>query len=623
MASTSELLAQALAHHQAGQLQEAEQLYRQVLTLEPNNVDTLHYLGILAHEQGRDDVAREYILRALALKPDSAEANYNLGIVLSALGDRLGAISALGRAAEIKPDFAEAQFKLGNALKEIGRLNESEQCLHAAVALDPNFSDAYNNLGNVLLARGKLDEAFAAYQRAHKLRPDDAELLYNLGFAAQERGELDSAIEFYRRAIERAPQLVAAHINLGSALREKGEAAEAIRCFGRALELKPDSAEALNGLGSVYHEECRTELAIDYYRRAIELRPSFPKALNNMALALMTQGQLDEALDCADRALRLEPDFADAHVTKSFILLLCGEFAHGWQEYEWRWKTKHVPSPDRYGPVWRGEPLEGKTILLHAEQGFGDTIQFIRYAANVKDRGGATLVRCPRTLLPLLRRCPGIDRIRADDERPEGFDTHAPLLSLPRIFGTRIDSIPSRVPYLFADPALVESWRTRLSSLKGFRIGINWRGRGGLGTFRRRDIPAREFAALAQVPGVQLVSLRKDVDAGELSGDMPMLDLGGELDAAHGAFMDTAAVMMNLDLVITSDTAIPHLAGALGIPVWLALPFVPEWRWLLDRSDSPWYPTMRLFRQKRTGDWAGVFREIEDALIDLVRSSGR
>jgi hypothetical protein len=330
----------------------------------------------------------------------------------------------------------------------------------------------------------------------------------------------------------------------------------------------------------------------------------------------------------------LKPDYADAHWNLSLLVLRFGDFEQGWVEHEWRWKIDQTQPREFSKPRWDGEALEGQTILLHAEQGFGDTIQFVRYAALVKERnpGAGVVVQCQKRLVNLLRTCRGIDRLVLEGGELPAFDVHAPLLSLPGILKTTLETIPADVPYLFADEGLVAKWKAKLDAVKGFRVGINWHGREGNVESRRRDVPLEFFEGLAQVPGVRLVSSQKGEAAtrsevggqgselGETDAARPTIVDVGEFDTDSGAFMDTSAIMMNLDLVITSDTSVAHLAGALGVPVWVALPFVPDWRWLLDRSDSPWYPTMRLFRQKRIGDWMGVFEEIRAALAERVRS---
>ena len=315
----------------------------------------------------------------------------------------------------------------------------------------------------------------------------------------------------------------------------------------------------------------------------------------------------------------LKPDYADAHWNLSLLNLLTGDFESGWPGFEWRWQTKQQNFHRRHDsrPLWDGQPLAGRTILLHAEQGLGDTIQFVRYVPLVQERGGRVVVECQPPLLSLLADSPGIDLVLAQGEPLPAFEVQAPLLSLPGILGTTLGSIPARVPYLRADPELAQSWRKKLEPLGGFKVGIVWQGNPQFKGDRQRSIPLRHYQALARVEGVRLLSLQKGPGADPLRAGataFPVLDLGAQLET----FGDTAAVLENLDLLISSCTSVPHLAGALGVPVWLALPFVPDWRWLLEREDSPWYPHHRLFRQDRPGDWNGVFERIATALRDLV-----
>lgn len=301
-------------------------------------------------------------------------------------------------------------------------------------------------------------------------------------------------------------------------------------------------------------------------------------------------------------------------------MLLLGDFKHGWAEYEWRFSSGKVESFDFPQPQWKGQNISGKTILLYAEQGLGDTIQFVRYASMVKNQGAYVIVACQKPVAKLLTNISGIDQLITEGQPFPVFDCYAPLLSLPGIFKTELSSIPAKVPYLFADQALAAYWQSRLRGVSGFRMGINWRGKVDSAEWIQRDIPLDLMASLAELPGVRLISLQKgpgQQDLTSAAGRLPIIDLG-EFDTEQGAFMDTAAIMMNLDLIITSDTSIAHLAGALGVPVWVALPLVPDWRWLLDRSDSPWYPTMRLFRQEQIGDWTGVFENIKTALFKLL-----
>ncbi|MBI3466815.1 MAG: glycosyltransferase, partial [Planctomycetes bacterium] len=376
-------------------------------------------------------------------------------------------------------------------------------------------------------------------------------------------------------------------------------------------------------------------------------KPDYHEAHYNFGIALGQQGKLHESIARLEHALRVKPDYGDAHMSRAMAWLLQGKLDQGWQEYEWRWKCKNTKKPPFRQPLWDGSPLEGKAILLHVEQGLGDTIQFIRYAPVVKKLGGNVAVLCQRPLTRLLASCSSIDFLTCKPDEVPPVDLQAPLMSLPGIFRNTLQTIPADVPYLSADAGLVEHWRQKLgcpadpphkpdapardtagnpslalrAGVGPFRIGIAWQGNPKYLGDRLRSIPLVKFAPLAQVEGVCLISLQKGPGADQVRAvqdHFRVVDLGPEVDEAAGPFMDTAAIITNLDLVITSDTAIPHLAGALGVPVWTALAYAPDWRFLLEREDSPWYPTMRLFRQKKLGDWDEVFDRIAQELANKL-----
>jgi hypothetical protein len=333
-------------------------------------------------------------------------------------------------------------------------------------------------------------------------------------------------------------------------------------------------------------------------------------------------------MEGCEKILRLQPNVAEAHVNRGIALLLKGDMEQGWPEYEWRMRSVEWAAAVKTLPIplWDGGLLRGRTILLRPEQGLGDTIQFIRYAPLVKQRGGTVVFECPKALKQILAGCPGIDQVVEQGlPLPAGVDVHAHLASLPALLGTTLSNIPATIPYLHADPALEASWREKLAANPGFKIGIAWQGNPSYRGDGQRSVPLTRFATLAGLPGVRLFSLQKGKgceQVQQVAGQFSVIDLGPRLDETAGAFMDTAAVMKNLDLVITSDTAIAHLAGALGVPVWVALAFIPDWRYLLERTDSPWYPTMRLFRQSTPGDWNGVFERIAAEVAGPAATAG-
>jgi tetratricopeptide (TPR) repeat protein len=580
----------AVQHHRAGGLREAEQLYRQILALQPEHADALHHLGLVAHRTGQIVSAVDLIRRAIALNPNLFGAHNNLG----------------------------------NALRDMGRLHEAMAAYQQAIALRPDYAAPYNNLGNTLKGIGQLEQAIAAYRQAIALEPNLPETHNNLGAALKEQGLLDESIAASRQAIALRPDFPEAHHNLANALSEKGMLRESIAAARQAIALKPDYPEAHNNLGVALRGEGRLDESIAAYREAIALRPDFPEAHHNLAVDLLSRG----------------------------------DFQEGWKEYEWRWRCKDFPSA-RWNypqPQWDGSDLTDRTILLHSEQGLGDTIQFIRYVPLVAERGGRVIFRGEAQLRRLLHGTPGIEKWFVPGEALPQFDVHCPLLSLPLAFQTTLESIPAKVPYLSSDPTLGESWRSRLAAYPpAFKVALVWAGNLRNKNDRQRSMKLTDLAPLTSLPGVRFFSLQKGeaaVPAGALPEGTELIDWTGELND----FAETAALIDNLDLVISVDTAVAHLAGAMGKPAWLLLPFAPDWRWMEAReakaeggrrkveegrrrgakiesppfgrppsafrlSSSAWYPTMRLFRQPAAGDWASVIAEVANALPQQIESS--
>ncbi|HEX7379880.1 MAG TPA: tetratricopeptide repeat protein [Pirellulales bacterium] len=609
----NELLAASRHWHDSGNLAQAETGYRQLLVNEPANAELWYLLGTASQSLGKLGEAKAAFERSVSLKPGFAPAHNSLGITHAQQGRAREAEKCFAAAVDADPSFAHAHNNLGNARKEQGRLEEALVSYQQAVRLKHDFAEAYNNLGNLQRELGQLDEALANCREALRLRPDMPDALNNLGAVHTAKRQWSEAADCFRKALTYRPDHAEACGNLAMALRELGEIEEAIVHFRHALRLRPDFAEAHGALAMALSQQGDLEGALASCREALRLKPELASAHLSMGFLLSELGRRDEAIACCDRALELEPDLPDAHKNRSLIWLLEGKLAEGWQEYEWRWKCPELPERPFQQPLWDGAPLAGRTILLHAEQGLGDTLHFIRYASLVRDRGGRVLLVCQRPLVSLLARAPGVEQVVAQGDPIPAFDTHAPLLGLPRIFGTTLENVPAQVPYLIPDAAAAARWRDELSATPGLKIGIAWQGSRTHRRDRGRSIPLRLFAPLADLPGVQLYSLQKNFGQEQLAQVAfrdRVIDLSSRLDT----FDDTAAVVDGLDLVIACDTSLVHLAGGLGKPTWIAITAVPDWRWLLEREDSVWYPTARLFRQRKRGDWQEVFERMTTTL---------
>lgn len=446
-----------------------------------------------------------------------------------------------------------------------------------------------------------------------------------LGMACHDQARYDEAVEAYHKAIDIQPNFPVALSNLGNTLKQQGKLVEAESTCREALRLKPDYSTAFNNLGVALVAQGRLEEAADTFEQALALMPNDAVTHSNLSAALVRQGKYAEAEANSKQALSLNPNYAEAHKNQGIVWLLLGDFERGWPEYEWRWQCPGSKMPNYSPPLWQGEPLDGKTILLHHEQGLGDTIQFVRYAPILKRRGaGRVVVKTQKPLMQLLSSCDGIDELVCDDAQLPPFDVHIPMLSMPGALETTIETIPGVAAYIRPDQELVESWKQRLAKYDGFKIGVAWQGSPDFHADAQRSVPLKHFKKLATVPGIQLFSLQKGYGTEQLEAlkyDFEVVDFGDELDVEAGPFMDTAAIIQNMDLMITSDTSVPHLAGALGVPTWVALSISPDWRWLLEREDSPWYPTMRLFRQHTLDDWDGVFARIAAALKQHVSAT--
>lgn len=547
----AKLLNQAFSHQQQGRLQEALVLYQQVLAAEPTNFLALDSLGTLHGQAGRFEGALNYFTQASLVQPN---------------------------------DFA-VHFNLGMALKELKRYDEALASFNKAISLNPVFAEAYNNRGSVLKERKRYNDALISFDMAITLKPGFAN-------ACNNRGVL--LLEIFKRYDE------------------------ALVSFDKAIEFKPDFSEAHYNRGSALKELKRYQEALISFDKAIALNPGFANAYNNRGVILTEVfKRYSEALVCYEKTIKLRPDFAEAYYNRSSILLLLEDYKEGWPLYEWRWKTQHLKGYARNfkQPLWLGEPsIVGKTILLHAEQGLGDTIQCVRYVPLVERLGAKVVLEVPAVLAPLIRSLKGsFTLIASGDELPD-FDLHCPLMSLPLAFRTTVDTIPAEVSYLAAVQKKQAEWHARLGEKIKLRIGLVWSGSKMHLNDRNRSIALRTLEPLLQF-NFEYHSLQKEVGSDDKAFLANHTQIQTHENELHD-FADTAALISELDLVIAVDTSVAHLAGALGKPVWILLPYAPDFRWMLERNDSPWYPTAHLFRQDSLGDWEGV---IENVVLELRR----
>jgi Tfp pilus assembly protein PilF len=477
------------------------------------------------------------------------------------------------------------------------------------------------DLGLKFNALNRHQKALDSFDLAIQLQPDFFEAHGNRGAMLAALGRHDDAIESYRKAIAIRPDFADAHSNLGSALTHLQRYDEALASLDRAIALRPDHADALYNRGNALKPLQRYEEALASYDRAIALRPNHADAHNNRGQVLRELERYDEALASYDRALALQPQHVMAHCNAAALRLLTGDFERGWVHFEWRWRKKSVIAANRNfpHPMWRGEPIAGKTILIHSEQGLGDTIQFCRYVPLVAARGAQVIFEVQKTLREIMVPLAAEAQVTAKGGPLPAFDLHCPLVSLPLAFGTRLETIPPAAGYLSAPAQRMTAWQSRLDGKPCPRIGLVWSGNPGHERDRERSIDLRAFMPLLDAAGakVTFVSLQKGVrgeDAALLSERADILDYGTGL----ADFSDTAALISQLDLVISVDTSVAHLAGALGKPVWILLTYFPDWRWLLGRDDSPWYPAARLFRQDKSRTWDGVIARVRQALRQLT-----
>jgi tetratricopeptide (TPR) repeat protein len=553
----------ASGYYQQGDLRQAENICRSILKEQPDNFHVLYFAGMIYYRLGEYDSSIKYIKKATGLNPNHAEAYYNLG----------------------------------NAFRQKGQFDEAISCYLEAFKLNPAFYEAYNNLGIVFQSRNQPDEAIIYYRKALELNPRLADAYYNLGTIFQDKEQFDEAIVNYKKALQIDQNFTDVYYNLGNIYRETGSLDEALSCFQKALRFNP-------GLDDAYH---------------------------NIGTVLMQKGMYDEALSYFRKALQLNPNLVDARWSISLIHLACGNFSQGWREYESRWHLKDTPRRNFYQPPWDGSSLKGKNLLVYDEQGVGDEIMFASCLPQIIAEAALCIIETDKRLVPVFARsfpkAKVIERITEDAAYPpelQNLDMRVPIGSLPKFLRPNLASFPVQKAYLIPDALKTEVWQNRFASLgKGFRVGISWRGGGSKDVRLARSTVLAQWEKLFSIPGIHFVNLqyvdcKKELEEARQKVGVSIHDWE---DADPLKDLDNfASEIAALDLVVSVDNATVHMAGALGVPVWTLLPFACDWRWMQKFEDTPWYPSMRLFRQNTYGDWNDVFERVYKALKAAVQN---
>ena len=629
----------AVNFFQAGDLQGAETICLQIIGQNPHNSKAFGLLGLILRQKGDIYGASDALRTAIKSDPNNLQALFNYGVVLLEINEIPAAIGAFRKAIHLLPHFPEAYFNLGNALFKQDSVSEAITCYRQAVILKPDHIDAHYNLGLALKRNQEFNQAALAFEHVISFQPEHADALFNLGLILHFKEDLETAKTFYQKAINADSNQNPARYNLGIVFSDQKNYTAAVAIFKELVELQPDYPEAFNNLGlalfscekldeaEVYLQkaiELRADFydaysnlgnifleweelskAKEYYKKAVSFKHDFHKAWYNLAKCYSLENNLPESLKTYRKAIEIKYDLVEAHWNLSHVLLANGEFSEGFKEYLWRWQRKEAIFIKFTQPEWQGETIPYGTLLVHTEQGLGDAIQFVRYLKMVKPRVKKLILACEKTLIGLFATVAGIDELidkTAIPQIADKVDYHVPILNLPTIFETTLASTPDQVPYVTEDQSMVEKHKHHFQNFQDiFKVGIVWQGNPLHKNDHNRSCRLDDFLPLLSIPQTVFFNLQKNND--DKTHVKNLKNLGPFLDT----FADTAAIISHLDLIISVDTSVAHLAGAMAKPVWALIPFVPEWRWMLDREDTPWYPTMRLFRQQKRKDWQEVF----------------
>lgn len=635
----------AFSLHQQGNLEQAEKAYRELLAVDAQCADAWQLLGALLIQQNRLEDAIAVLNKAMLLRPESAQIYTNLGVAFSRLSRLDDALMAYKQSIAIHPDDAMVHQNMGRLLSKMKRYEESAAAFESAASRSDRNQELLMSWGIALIRAGKKKDALVPIEKVLASDPNHTSALKALGqclLSIDSRKE--EAIEIWTKLATTEPDNAGIFTNLASSLRKSERLVEAESACRRALAIQPDFFPALCNLGLIQSTLEQPEEAIETLRRAVDVdnartlgdsdRFSHPAyqtldsktwddlsctARCQLAALLNVWGAYDEAMQFVESSLARNPNHVDSIMMKSFLYLQSGRYVEGWPGYESR---KSNPNGPRSFPIreWRGEDIRNQTLLLHWEQGLGDTLQFVRYCKLVRPFARKVILLVQASLYELLKNCDLADIVIPEGNEIPPFDCHAPIMSLPFLFRSSVETLPREVPYLRADATLVDAWHHRLAAYPGFRIGIAWQGNRAFAFDYLRRLKLEYFERFARIPGVRLFAIQKGDGSNQLqSANFEVIQFA-DLDENKGAFVDTSALIQNLDLVISPCTAVTHLAGALGKPVWLAKSFAAEWRWMNDdREENPWYPTMRMFRQPAIGDWNAVFSRMESELRQIVK----
>ena len=606
-----------------GNAKEAIEIFQALIRQVPDNGYFYFGLGNAFQTVGEFSSALHAYKQAVALNPHFPEAYNNLGKIYDKTGHRENAMACFRAAIKQKEDYVSAYVSLGKLFCETGSKKQALRCFSKALSLQADSVETLLSISLILLKNEEPDLAIHFLQQIFCIDPNHSRANVLMGDILRDKKEYAAAISRYDISIDQHTEKdrFDAYFGLGCCHQELENDQKAILFYEKAIEMQPGSIPALNCLGNIYKKRQQLDLARSFYQKALQLNPEIGAIHINMGGVCLELGEIEKSIYHSEKALSLDNMDARAHYHIALGLLKQGNLRKGWEAYEHRFQVPELKLNLAVGllenhPYWNGQRLFGKTLLVRNEQGFGDIFQFVRYLPMLVDMGADILFETDKHLSDLLSTMSKVQVIKSIDTSTDNsglFDYYVPLMSIPRIVNTTLDTIPCKVPYLYADTALVNKWRPIIGIGDQFNIGLNWQGNPNFIGDERRSIPLRNLLPIGRVHGVRLLSLQKhygEEQLADLPGDVTITDLGPRLDEGKGAFVDTAAVLMNLDLLITSDTAIAHLAGALGRPAWVLLPHVAEWRWGQSGYKTPWYPTMRLFRQETSGDWHGVVEDI-------------